>query len=492
MAVDLDEFASVDEALRERAGLAVWDGAFGRQLEVRDALRDGMRRFTLFCGRRGGKTDLLARYLLDNADRYPGADDWTGYVTATQGTSMRNISGSIDALVERDRLPVRMTQIKGQVVYKHDNGHNIWLGGVDDARKADRYRGNAWRGFVVDESGTIPSEVLQYLVLDVLDAALSDYDAPLILAGTPGPVELGFWWEVTTGKGDRPKWPQFSWLSVHNPHHPSSRDPEGFYRALWERHGWDANHVTFRREWLCQWAVDLTRLIYEYSGERNTYLHLPEHRGQWYRVLTIDVGFRDMTTFVVGYSREGWDEIYLEEATGASGMLPADIARTVRDLQRKHGEFDFIGMDPGGGGAMLTDDLRRTYSIGCKAVDRREKSAGIRLVQDGLRRRQVRVNPFGCAQLINEWATLTWNKDHTDHDPNQTDDCSDAAIYNVRAHQTEHHWEETTPEVWTDEWYEAQAAQHEAQLREQINLRNDRDMPRLEKRMRLRSLGLRR
>lgn len=493
---NLDDFLSLDEDGISSAIAGLLGRLFDKQLEVWEALKT-LRRIALMCSRRAGKTDLLCCLLILSALMNPGEDEWTGYATLTQGVSLRNIEGPLKKLIRQYGLPFKRQEVKNQIHWVHDNGHTIWLGGIDDLRKAERYRGNKWRLFVIDEAGTFPPALLKYLVVDVLNAALSDWDSPIIVSGTPGQEEKGYWWEITTGKGEQyAMWPTFSWTCCDNPHHRAFRDPQGFLdgervKEGWDpafesREDWDKRNATFRREWLGQWAVDIEGLIYHFDMERNGFVSLPEREGQWKFILGMDCGIRDLTTFSVTASCHGWPDIYGLESYGRPGMLPGEVAAHIHQLKQKH-PIDRIVIDPAGGGLGLIENLTRVYSIACYGADKRGKSAGIRLVQDGLRKGTMHVHPFNCAQLLGEWAGLKWDKDRNDHNPSQEDDCSDGYIYSAKEHHIVELYEEEPPKPGSRAAIQAEAKGYEERLRFEQRVRSNTSLSPVAKRRLLRT-----
>jgi hypothetical protein len=498
-----DDFLALEEDVGSSNVALLRATLFDKQIEFVD---DPSKRKAMCCGRRAAKTDTICKMLLMSAEQHPGEDEWSGYATLTQGVSMRNIEGTLKKLIRKHRLPFVWKTVKNQIHLVHSNGHTIWIGGIDDLRKAERYRGNKWRLFVVDEAGTFPPAILRYLTIDVLKMALSDLGGTMVIAGTPGQEEKGFWWEISTGLGENhAAWPTYSWLASDNPFHPASKDPQAFYDSERLDLGWvkpdtddeaviqhsrdifDANNATFRRECLGQWAQDTENLIYRYDMERNGFIQLPEREGTWRHVLGIDCGIRDATTFSITASCSGWPDIFGLESSGRPGMLPGEVASHIHQLKQRY-PIDRIVIDPAGGGLGLIENLTRTYGIACYGADKRGKSAGIRLVQDGLRKGTVHVHPFHCAQLLGEWASLKWDKDRKDHNPAQEDDCSDGFIYSCKEHHIVEVFEVEPPRPGTREAVNAEAKGYEERLRIEQRIRTNTSLSPVARRRALRSI----
>jgi hypothetical protein len=243
--------------------------------------------------------------------------------------------------------------------------------------------------------------------------------------------------------------------------------------------GLDVDDPIVQREWFCRWVADTERPIYTYDFELNSYYRLPdlEDGQRWYRVLSIDMGHRDMCSFTVTYSRRGKPDIYVVRSEGEPGMLTTAIAAKVRRLVEKYGDpkrgFDQIVIDPGGGGAKLVDDLGGDYGISAKAAQKPEKLAGIRMVQSMLKCGTLHVHPYDGAQLLGEWTSLVWDKHRVDHHKNCDDDCSDGLIYGVREHDTREDWEREAPEFASDEFWREEAKRMRKARSSASNKRNN-------------------
>jgi hypothetical protein len=443
-AADFDPFAALYEfaSTYDYAEQAVLDDLFPKQ---RDFLNANIRQKALICGRRAGKTETLARGCLDSLGRYPGADQFTGYVTLTKGTSMRNIDGILVKLIAEHNLPINPTNRNGQRIFEHENGHKLWVGGADTRSKADRYRGNKWRRFIIDEAGTFPSDTIGYLIDEAMWPALSDLEGDLIVSGTPGPLEEGFFWKITTPEGDRPvmpgedvipQWPTWHWTAWDNPHHPAFHN-DVFFAAERERKGWTVNSPGYKREWMGLWATDRDAVIYKYERHRHDFTELPtlELGESWEYILSIDVGWNDATTFTVGASCYGRPDLWIMESGGRDELTDTEIVDRIQQIQRRY-PINKIVMDPGGGGKRLGENFnRRVPNVWVEMAEKPSKAAGIRTIQDMLREGSIHMRERECTQLIDEWRVLSWNKKRDGHREGMSDDCTDGLIYNANSHK---------------------------------------------------------
>jgi hypothetical protein len=409
---------------------------------------------------------------------------------------VENIEPTLRQLIADYDLPFTRVVPKGQVFWQHSNGHKIWLGGMNNPQVADRKRGRKWRRFIIDEAGEFDN--LGYIVHDIIEPALSDYDGDLILAGTPGKIEEGYWWEITTGKGTERPWLTKDWNCTQNPHHPAYYDPIGFLQAEREKHGWREDNATYKREWLGKWAVDLESLIYPYRADRNGYEDLPEWHGKWFRTLGVDVGNRDKTTFTVTASRQGFPEVWIEESYGGHKRQEEDVRRVlgpneiVSEIEKlciKYGRIDRILIDPSAGGLSLIHMLQKRGlpAEGARKVD---KNAGIRLVQELLRTARLQVHTTRARELISEWAKLLWDDKHHDHRGGMEDDCADGAIYAIRGQDRQYGGFNPVQPVappTAQQALEAELRAHRDRVAFEVRIKNRRDLNDLQKRRLLRA-----
>lgn len=441
---------------------------FAQQLAVH---RDPSKRRAVLTTRRAGKTDCAAARRLICMAKHPGENSWSGYVTLTKGQSRRNLEGPLRTLIRQFNLPVRQAEYDGQITFTHANGHRLWVGGVDDMRKAERWRGNKWWEFDIDEGGAWPDDVLSYMIDDIIDPGLSDTNGTLTINGTPGVLARGFFYEVTTpgnrlpdGREKRPQWSTHTWSVLDNPHHRFGQ-PGGLAEldAMREARGWSHDHPTWLREWRGMWASDPDLLIYRYDGKRNATYEMPTGKLQF--VLGVDVGHDDDTAFVLTVSRFGFPHVHVLRAWGANAMTQPQRAQEVLRIQtalkRTHGSEAIVVVDTGGLGKALAYDLTRTYGVACKPAEKRDKAAAIRAVQGALESGWLLVSPFapnpddpigmGASQLLAEWSVLPWNDDRTGHHDGYSDHCADALLYAYREHPSYERWDENQPPAGTPE-----------------------------------------
>ncbi len=398
----------------------------------------------LQCGRRAGKTDLLARRCAKSMAQWAGHNEWTGYITLTKGMSRRNLTGPFNDLIAAHGLPIRGPfEVDGQLTYQHDNGHRLLLGGVDDLRKAERWRGNKWREVYLDEAGSMPDPVLRYTVRTILRPALSDTRGLLWVSGSPGILEKGFFHDITTGKNPKvPQWPTFHWTCLDNPFHPYGQ-PGG--RALLEAEemtpdGIKADDPLWIREWLGLWCSDPSAIIYPYDDDRNVIDALPAVSStlDWRWTLGVDIGWDDSTAFVLTCALPGTATMYIVRTWGTPGMTPLDIAMEIRECRDSMLAQGFraplVCFDMGGLGKMIAMELQNVHGLSIYPADKWDKAGSIRLFRGGIATGRIKLLRDGTEPLRDEARALPWDDKRHEHHPKYPDHFCDASLYARRGH----------------------------------------------------------
>jgi hypothetical protein len=401
-------------------------------------VRDKARRKVALCGRRGGKTESVASWLVDGAEKMPG--ETCVYIALSQRHARRILWPVIKRLLMTYRIEHTTNE---QALEIHlANGSRIWITGCDDIADAEKFRGDKYFRVAIDEAGSFPSW-LEYLVDDVLSPALMDLRGEIALVGTPGLTPAGFFYDVSAG--DR-QWPVHRWTCLDNPHVPGAEE----IARIKAEHRWDDSHPTYRREYLGEWIHDVEAMVYPFDATRNTGT-IPADARRVLRVLSVDLGFSpDPTAFVISASEPGLPDCYIERAWRKTGLTVAHIAGQI-DQARHETKIDRVVVDAGALGKTIVEDLRQTYGIACIAAEKRDKLATIHGVRGALLAGTIKVDPLHCQQIIEEWHTCAWNEDRSDHDERCADDLCDSFLYGWRHHALHYRPEENPPKPGSPE-----------------------------------------
>lgn len=399
--------------------------------QQREFVSNPAKRKCALCSRRAGKTKANAAGLIDDLMRHPEAIAL--YLTLTAGISYDMLWSELTEANELFNLGLTPSVSDNRFI--HPKGGCIWLAGCKDVREAEKYRGFKYSLVIIDEGGTFRAEPLKYLVENVLSAATTDYGAPIWITGTPGVIPKGYFWGLTEGQDpDIKAWVTHRWSVKDNPHHPFGRDPEALERYRVEELGLPADHPTWLREGLGQWALDNSSLIYPIDPERVYWDGvLPLDQGEIRTCLGIDVGETSPTTFVITSSCGG--TIYVRETLGAANMRLDQIAATITQLKDRYGILSSgVYADHGGLGGKLLEQLWRDYGVLAPRAEKTHKGMTILRAQTALACGKIKIHKEKCRPLLDEWLVLPWNDERTDHRPGFADHYSDGFLYSFKSH----------------------------------------------------------
>jgi hypothetical protein len=463
--------------------------------EQRAAYEDQSKNKTYLCTRRSGKTVADAVDAYETSKQCPGGE--TLVLSTTRGHVRTTVGNALERLIADYGLPLRAKTIDGRFFYQNtETKHRIWMSGCKDFREAEKLRGDWLNKVIIDECqsfSVIPDMskddgtgrgkfLLEYLVEDVLSPRLMDKAGGMVLSGSPGVVLRGYWYEITTGKGVKLKWPTHQWSLLQNPYMTNVRAELAERMRIF---GWTEASATYRREWLGQWVEDSDALIYRYNAQLNGLNWGPfpgcievakrELGPDLFWGLGVDLGHRDATAFVLAVAPKGKPGFYVLRCWGGSELsVPnraAEIHRVEQVLRDAGQRLDACVMDTGGGGAMIAHDLRTNFGLSIEAATKPEKAAGIRLVQGDLLRGHVKVNVGESGHLLGEWSVLPWDDAMANHHDSYPDHWSDACVYIRRRMPTYESWVKELPALGSPEHVEIERAKLKTNMARMNNLR---------------------
>lgn len=305
------------------------------------------------------------------------------------------------------------------------NGAIIRLAGVKDESAAEDLRGPRYRRAIIDECGTFHSELLQYLVEEVLQPALVDSGGDMTLTGTPGedPDPDDYWFQLTgdPASGLRGKWP-----TVHGTIFDNKRakvDPRIALADILRQNQWTVDHPSFRREYLAEWVPDVGSLIFDFLGE------LEQGPSEGMTVLALDFGVVDHTSFTVLRQKER-PHVWVMQSYSLPGLDIVQIAEQVNGL-RQRWRPNYIVADEGALGKGYALTLSRQYNIPVEPADKRHLRARIDMGRGMLSARQIHLTPE-AKELWDEWKKLPWNPLKTGFHERYKADCTDGWLYGLQ------------------------------------------------------------
>lgn len=376
----------------------------------RKVLEDASRYITMCCSRRAGKSELCERLIAATLEEC-GPNEWVVYGARTLGIAKDIIWSGLVAINDRYQLGWHINH--SELSIATPRGGRFRLFGVDDRASIDKVRGKKYRLVICDEASTY-QEHLQNLIEQAFLAGLTDLRGRIILAGTPGYVKAGYWYQASQGK--LKGWSNHHWTIFDNHYIP---DVPQELADIRDRFGWDENHPTYLCEYLGIWADNSTMLVVDYDDKRNAVYAMPEHydKKTWRHVIASDYGYNDACAWKVVAVDPHSDDRYVVKYVAESGLLgdrPVDIQRELVE------EFDttYAVGDPSAGGKTFyeTYNAKHGKKMGCvvRAANKMDLLGSIRTVNAELRTGRLKFLMPQCAQAVEELRPLLWKDERKD------------------------------------------------------------------------------
>lgn len=356
---------------------------FPKQLEF---IQNGAKRKTAVCSRRAGKTKGIAHDLIKSASSVDEGD--FAYITLNRRQAKKIIWRDLIRLNKKYELGARPDN--SELTLTFPTGVAIHVSGAKDESEIDKFRGLALRKAYIDEAQSF-RPYIKDLIEDVLEPALIDYNGPLALTGTPGPVAAGYFYECS----HNPEWSNNSWTIHDNPWilQKSGKTAEQTIEDVCKSRGVDRNHPSIRREFYGEWVYDYESLVYHFSKDLNLYAELPNEKLIY--IVGIDLGYQDSDAIaVLGYSPTT-NVVYLVEEVITEKQNITSLVEQIKEVQTKYEPVRMV-MDAGGLGKKIQEEIRTRHGIHTDAADKTRKFEFIELLNDDLRTEKLKA-PVGSA-----------------------------------------------------------------------------------------------
>ena len=281
------------------------------------------------------------------------------------------------------------------------NGSVIYLLGAKDRSSIEDMRGLPVKKAYLDETQSFPAYIKD-LIDDVIGPSLMDHAGTLCVIGTPGPVPVGYFYDLTKN----PEWSHHFWSWKENPYIP----PGMLDREL-KRRGVTVKDPSIQREWFGKWVIDRTSLVFQYDSAINDYTELP--KAEWTFILGIDLGFDDADALAVLAYQEFGDTTYLVEEMITPHQDITSLRKQIDKLQKKY-DFSRIVIDTAGLGKKITEEISKRYKIPMIPADKSRKLEYIELFNDTLRNGKFKAKPF--SKLSQDCNKVEWDRDKSTPD----------------------------------------------------------------------------
>jgi hypothetical protein len=297
--------------------------------------------------------------------------------------------------------------LEGSLTVRFPNRSLIYIVGADANDKEKRkIKGQKFRRVVVDEAQDFVNG-LQDLIHDVVAPAVAEYKGQIALLGTPGEVAAGFFYGLCTGEHpEAPGWSRHFWGWRENPH--VSKEIGDYIEDQSKKIPGYKTTSTYLRNYEGKWIADAKRLVYKFDARRNVVKELPAlPRGGWHRVLGIDLGFNDDSSFVSLCYHDNSPICYITGAEGGPGLDVTGVAERVYALDERN-HYDVIMVDGANKQAIM--ELRQRHNLPLTCADKAGKADFIDIVNSAFERGELMLLEGKTEALQAELLTLTWDK----------------------------------------------------------------------------------
>lgn len=411
-------------------------------------IEDKNRYVAAQCSRRAGKSNGLAIRFLRTMQSHPKTHCL--YLSLTQESARGIMWPVLQELNDIHKLGC--TFIESKMTMKHPNGSTLKLMGADLKDFIKRLKGRKYPGVAVDEAQDMGPH-LQSLIDDVLAPSIADYeDGWLALAGTPGPVPQGPFFEIT--HNNKYGFSVHKWDLLENPYMPN---PQEFLDDLINKREWQPNNPTLLREYRNQWVLDVQSLWVRYKEMVNDYRELPKEKLNY--ILGVDIGYRDADALaVVGWSDQSPTTYLVEEQITAK----QDITSLVEQIEAMRKKYDIqkIVMDAGALGKKIQEEIIRRHQIPVEAADKLRKQENVELLNDALRLGKFKAKANSRFALDSYLVQIDWDRTTPDRiviKKKPHSDIIDAVLYAFKeSYAYTHTPEKPKPRYGSKEWADSQ------------------------------------
>lgn len=456
--MSLDEALLIVNEVQKRASsrsLSLVDDNFPAQAVF---LRDKSRKKAAICTRRAGKTNGVARALVEPCVQYDGVD--VLYVGLTKGTCRRLFwEGALKPLIKEFNIPCKMNETRLEV--RLPNNSAIYCLGMDvNKEEMKKLLGGKYKRIVIDEAGSFRVDLFK-LVYEILGPATADLLGDMILTGTPEDLTSGLFYEVTRQDGiaRRADWSVHEWSTFDNPYMAAQWQIE--IDDLISKNPRITETPMYQRMYLGKWVIDSSRLVYKYNRDRNWIKALPD--GDYTYGLGCDLGYNDDTSFVVSAYNEKSPKLYLLNPFKKPEMIISDVGEKMMQYKSRR---DILTHVIDGANKQAVEELRRRFGIPLIPADKAGKAEFIDIFNSELIQGNIVLVGDDCDIIEQEWNNLIWDDRSTtkrEEHPSCANHLADACLY-IWRHQHQYLYQKPVPrklkseEDLIDEWVEKESS----------------------------------
>ena len=408
--------------------------------EQRAAIEDPSLRKAWFCTRRSGKSWGIGNYLFLTALAFPASSCL--YTGLTKDTARRVMCKDILRVQNAHfRIGAQWKESKNR--WELPNGSHIYLQGAD----ANQYEwrkvvGQKYRLAVCDEASKYRQD-LRAAIYGELLPAMGDDAGTVVLSGVPSNVTQGLFFDITgpekafNGTKQRePGWSTHSWSWRQNTFRLANL--QRMHDELVEANPAIVETPLYRQEWLGQWVIDTSALVYRFAENRNTAASLPRNPKEYTYILGLDLGYSDPTAFAVVAYHEHDPTLYVVEAFKRSWLNISDVAAIVRELWAK---YPFSSMVADASQLQGVEEMRQRKQLPLESAEKAGKRGVIEVMNSDLLTGRIKLLPAANdgteeRDVSKEWGALIWDEKKLagspprwEEDPRFPNHLADAILY---------------------------------------------------------------
>lgn len=388
------------EALRAQAPrVDILENAFPAQ---RAWVSDASPFKASFCTRRAAKSYSVGLEFIADSRNFPNAHYL--FLMKVRAQAERDFWNDVLKPINRQfRLGIRFNESK--LIATMPNGAMIYVGGADSSKDDwSKLIAGKYRKVHIDEAQAFVHADLKNLVYEAFKPAVADHRGSIGLSGTPGLLTKGLFYEVITGADVG--WNVHRWRWSDNPYVRPQIEAEiadlkrlkpGVEQTPW-----------FRRNYLAEWVIEETNLVYRYQPGRNDFKTLPAYdQGEWHYVNGTDLGYNDPTSWVKAAFHDHDPCLYILSAKKESGLdVTAVAVRTKAEIAVC--DYDALVID--NANKQAVEEMKKRHGIPWRAADKTGKSDFIEIMNGEFITGRIKLKEGPDTDpLREEYASLIWD-----------------------------------------------------------------------------------
>lgn len=391
-------------------------------------IQDPSRKKAALCTRRAGKTEGVARGLVDVCLHNDGVA--VLYIGLTRDSCRRIFwEDALKPLLNRFKNQIRFKKNETRLEILFPNGSRIYCLGMD-AKKDEMQKllGGKYKRIVIDEAGSFRVD-LEQLIDEILWPSLADLEGDVWLTGTPTEFTGSYFYKITRQDAipREPGWSVHEWSGHENPYMQKQWIRE--LAALKLNKPRVAETPAFKRMWLGKWEIDKDRLVYKYDRARNWIAKLPGPIEEYVFGLGVDLGWDDESSFVLSAYSGRSKILYLMRPEKKSYMDITAVAEKIREYGSR---YDIYSMVIDGANKQAVEEMRRRHQLPLMSADKAGKANFIDIFNSELIHGEIMLVGEDTDIIEQEWGSLIWDPKHEnkrEEHPGCDNHLADACLY---------------------------------------------------------------